>query len=161
MRKPNQTAENKPNRGLVEVIKVTDAAHLQEVFRIREAVFVVEQGVKREDELDQFENESHHFLATHKSHGACGAARWRLTQHGVKLERFAVTSTARNKGIASALVEAVLKDIAADPKAGSMPLYLHAQIEAVALYEKYGFAKTGPTFLECDITHYKMTKEPF
>lgn len=36
------------------------------------------------------------------------------------------------------------------------PMYLHAQLKAIPLYERCGFKKTGALFLECDIEHYKM-----
>jgi predicted GNAT family N-acyltransferase len=35
-------------------------------------------------------------------------------------------------------------------------LYLHAQISALPLYQKFGFEKEGPAFDECGIRHYKM-----
>jgi len=141
---------------LIRVIKINDSAQLQDAFRIRVEVFVDEQGVSREDELDDFEDVSHHFLAISNTHGPCGAARWRFTDSGVKLERFAVISPARNQGVAKALVKAVLRDIEAHPKSEHKPLYLHAQLEAVPLYEKFGFKTQGLTFEECGITHFKM-----
>ena len=45
------------------VEKVTDKQTLQQVFDIREEVFVVEQEVDRAEEYDEFEETSTHFLA--------------------------------------------------------------------------------------------------
>lgn len=143
---------------MVRVIKITDAAHLQEAFGIREKVFVGEQGVERAEEFDQFEDTAYHFLAISKAHGPCGTARWRFTEEGVKLERFAVIPQARKKGVGKALLSALVKDINSHPNTNQKPLYLHAQITAVPLYQRFGFSITGPEFQECGITHCKMIK---
>ena len=148
-------AVKKPTK-LIRVIKVNDPDQLQEAFRIREAVYVREQGIKREEEFDQFEDVSNHLLAISEMYGPCGTARWRFTEIGIKLERFAVILDARKKGVAQELLHAMLQDIKKHPDALQQPLYLHAQVAAVPLYQKFGFNKTGPTFLECGIAHCKM-----
>jgi predicted GNAT family N-acyltransferase len=38
---------------------------------------------------------------------------------------------------------------------------MHAQIQAVSLYEKFGFEKTGPEFEEAGIRHFKMVRGGF
>ncbi|WP_215224506.1 GNAT family N-acetyltransferase [Echinicola shivajiensis] len=141
----------------ISVNKVQNKHELEQVFKIREEVFVIEQQVDREEEYDEFEDESAHFLAVMKGNPV-GTARWRFTENGVKLERFAVLKAARGKGVGQALVAAVLQDIQNNPKARSKVLYLHGQLAAVPLYEKFGFKKVGDIFTECDIQHYKMEK---
>jgi predicted GNAT family N-acyltransferase len=74
------------------------------------------------------------------------------TKDGIKLERFAVLDQYRGQGIGQALVTTVLNDLPAD----ATYVYLHAQLPAVGLYEKFGFEKTGPEFEEAGIRHYKM-----
>ena len=135
----------------IKVEKVTDPKILEQVFAIRKEVFVGEQNCPPELEWE-FEEESNHFLATVDGVPA-GASRWRKTDKGYKLERFAVLKQFRGLGVGQALVAAVLADL---PKDGSL-VYLHAQIQAVSLYEKFNFEKTGPEFEEAGIRHYKMT----
>lgn len=136
----------------IEVKKVNNPADLEKAFAIRNQVFVVEgicpPGLERENE-----DVSHHFLATADGVPA-GAARWRKTDNGYKLERFAVLSQYRG-GVGSALLKAVLADLPAD--AGYV--YLHAQIPAMGLYKKFGFIPEGPKFEEAGIKHYKMVRE--
>lgn len=120
------------------------------VFAIRHEVFVVEQNCPPELERE-FEEESNHFLATVNGEPA-GASRWRKTDKGYKLERFAVHKNFRGFGVGQALVKAVLNDLPAD--AGYV--YLHAQTPAVSLYERFSFEKDGPEFEEAGIKHYKM-----
>ncbi len=137
------------------VEKITDKTELERAFEIRKVVFVMEQGVNASDEYDEFEEVSSHFLA--KLDGQpVGTARWRFTKNGVKLERFAVLSQARGKGVGQALVAEVLKDIEATNDAMGKIKYLHSQLPAVSLYTKFGFEKAGEMFEECNIQHYKM-----
>lgn len=130
-----------------------DASELEEVFAIRREVFVVEQAVPEEEEYDEYEAESHHYLA--RVNGLPAAtARWRFTEHGVKLERFAVRAPYRKAGVGSAVLQRVLSDLPRDAEF----VYLHAQVPAMNLYARQGFEPVGELFYECDIPHYKMVK---
>jgi predicted GNAT family N-acyltransferase len=137
----------------VQVKKVTEPADLEKVFAIRREVFVGEQNCPPELEWEH-EEESNHFLATVDGVPA-GASRWRKTDKGYKLERFAVLKNFRGHGVGQELVRTVLADL---PKDADY-IYLHAQIDAVTLYERFNFVKTGPEFEEAGIRHYKMVKE--
>lgn len=139
----------------LQVNKTTKEEELKSAFKIREEVFVIEQEVDPAAEYDEFEETSTHFLAKLDGNPV-GTARWRFTQNGVKLERFAVLKEARGKGIGQALVAEVLNDISTDPNAIGKLKYLHAQLTAVPLYLKFGFEKEGDIFEECKILHYKM-----
>jgi predicted GNAT family N-acyltransferase len=141
-----------PGTKEVKVSRVTDPESLEKVFAIRREVFVGEQNCPPELEWE-FEEESNHFLATVDGEPA-GACRWRKTDKGYKLERFAVLSKFRGFGVGQAMVKAVLADLPADADY----VYLHAQIQAVSLYLKFGFEKVGPEFEEAGIRHYKMVR---
>ncbi|HCX23882.1 MAG: GNAT family N-acetyltransferase [Flammeovirgaceae bacterium] len=141
------------------IVVKADTEELQKkAFAIRNEVFVVEQGVPAEAEMDEYESMCTHFVALDESNNPVGAARWRRIDKGVKLERFAVKKSYRGKGVGSKLVEAVLKDIEAEWGSG-IYIYLHSQLPAVPLYLKYGFEKEGGQFSECDILHYKMHRK--
>ena len=118
---------------------------------IRKKVFVVEQKVRPEEELDEFEKQSTHYLAYYGARQV-GTARWRFTEEGIKLERFAVIEKYRNLAIGSAILNKVLEDVKNEGK----KIYLHAQVSAVKFYERAGFVKEGGLFSECNIDHYKM-----
>ncbi|MEJ7695064.1 GNAT family N-acetyltransferase [Daejeonella sp.] len=134
----------------VEVKKVTDPADLEIVFAIRRKVFVEEQDCPPELEWE-FEDESTHFLGTFNDTPA-GAARWRQTEKGYKLERFAVLKEFRGFGVGKVLVRTVLDNLPPDVQY----IYLNAQLTAIGLYEKFGFVKEGPQFEEAGIQHFKM-----
>jgi predicted GNAT family N-acyltransferase len=136
--------------------KISNLRDLDAAFTIREIVFVQGQGVPADDEYDQHDRQAttRHYLALVDGQPA-GAARWRPTDNGVKLERFAVLDEFRNQGVGQVLVQAVLADVRAEvPDAAQV--YLHAQLRAIPLYERTGFQKVGELFEECDIQHYKM-----
>lgn len=135
-----------------EVKKVSDPADLEKVFAIRREVFVGEQNCPPELEWE-FEDESTHFLATVDGEPA-GACRWRKTSKGYKLERFAVLKKFRGAGVGQSLVRTVLEDLPADADY----VYLHAQVDAVTLYKRFGFVAEGEMFEEAGIQHYKMIK---
>ena len=139
----------------VEVEKISAKSDLDLAFAIRREVFVVEQKVDPADEYDEFEDLAVHFLAWLDGK-AVGAARWRFTSYGLKLERFAVLKSARGNGVGQALVNSVLEDIKSNKGTETKLKYLHAQLEAVSLYSKFGFKKVGGVFEECNILHYQM-----
>ena len=134
----------------IVVIKAIDQDNLDKVFSIRREVFVIEQECPPELEWE-FEEESNHFLALVNDIPA-GACRWRKTDKGYKLERFAVLKNFRGQGLGQRLVETVLNDLPGEADY----VYLHAQLAAMGLYEKFGFEKVGPQFEEAGIQHFKM-----
>ncbi len=140
---------------MIKVFKAESQADLERIFKIREEVFVIEQKVSREDEYDEFERSSVHFIA-YVDKKPSGTARWRFTPSGIKLERFAVLKNARCKGIGSELVKSVLQDVYSHPDFNDQKIYLHAQLTAIPLYSKHGFKIIGDEFEECGIKHKAM-----
>lgn len=137
----------------LQVFKVKQKADLEKAFAIRKIVFVDEQNCPPELEWEH-EAESTHFLAL-KDGQPCGACRWRKTDNGYKLERFAVLKEFRGAGIGMALVAEALSDLPKD--AGY--IYLNAQLEAMALYSRFGFVSEGDQFEEAGIQHVKMVRK--
>ncbi len=138
---------------MIDVIRVENERDYAAAAAIREKVFVIGQGVPREAEQDEHEATAAHYLATYGG-VPCGAARWRKTDHGVKLERFAVLDEYRNKSVGAHLLHLVLQDVhAAHPDAR---IYLHAQVGAMSFYLRNGFEIEGEMFSEQEINHYKM-----
>ncbi|MFD2515000.1 GNAT family N-acetyltransferase [Pontibacter locisalis] len=138
---------------MIELKRIKNEQDLKTAHSIREQVFVLEQKVPREAELDEHEPVSKHYLATYEG-VPCGAARWRVTQDGVKLERFAVLQSYRNKSIGAHILKAVLEDVQQEHT--GKKVYLNAQLPAVNFYKRHGFEPEGEMFTECDIKHYKM-----
>jgi predicted GNAT family N-acyltransferase len=136
----------------IEVNKVNSEDVLEKVFNIRRIVFVDEQNCPPELEWEN-EDVSTHFLATIDGE-PIGACRWRKTDAGYKLERFAVLQAYRGRKVGQALVAAALADLPADANY----IYLNAQLDAMGLYAKFGFVAEGDQFEEAGIQHFKMVK---
>lgn len=136
----------------VSIIRSSEEmAHARE---IRQTVFIEEQQVPIEIEYDEFEESSIHILAK-SGDLAVGTARWRQTDQGYKLERFAVSKEARRQGVGQAMVLFILDQI----ELGAF-IYLNSQVSALDFYASLGFNATGPVFYEADIPHRKMIYQP-
>jgi len=140
---------------LITVKEIKNKKDQEKAQEIRQEVFVIGQNVPAELEVDEYESDAIHYLAF-LNNNPVGAARWRITEQGVKLERFAVLNEFRGRGIGSAMVEKILSDIKRDPEAGDKEIYLHAQMDAIPLYRKFGFVKYGNMFDEAGLMHYAM-----
>lgn len=121
-------------------------------FEIRKKVFVEEQNVAEEDEFDEFEKSSIHYLLFDDS-TPVATARWRFTHKGIKLERFAVLKEHRHSGFGQQILSSILDEVTQK----NQLIYLHAQISALEFYKKNGFEIQGEQFTECNIEHYLMT----
>lgn len=122
---------------------------LEKAFSIRRKVFIEEQSVDSYEEFDEFDKMSVHYLVF-QGEDALGTARWRVTDQGIKFERFAVLKEYRGKGNASEILKLMLNDCR------SGRIYLHAQVGAVEFYSKHGFEVRGEKFIECNIDHFTM-----
>lgn len=137
------------------IVKVADSPQSMEaIFGVRREVFVIEQSVSEEEEYDEFETSSTHLFATCDNR-VVGTCRYRNTSQGTKLERFAVLKDYRTRSVGASLLLAALA--AVDQ---SRLIYLHAQVQVVEFYKKYGFAQVGEQFEEAGIQHYKMEYSP-
>lgn len=138
----------------IGVHKIENDKDLEKAFAIRIKVFVDEQGVDRSLEYE-FEEESTHYLGLVNGEPA-GTARWRETEKGYKLERFAVLKEYRKHGVGGELVKATLNEVLPTNK----KIYLNAQTQVVGFYGKYGFVPEGEEFEEAGIMHYTMAYKP-
>ena len=139
----------------IEKFTIREAPDLAELaLSIRTRVFVIEQKVDPALEYE-FEEESHHYLLF-LDDKPVAAARWRETDEGIKLERFATLKEYRNQGLGARILKEIMNDIL--PL--GVPIYLHSQLKAVPFYERRGFEKSGGIFWEANIPHYLMYYRP-
>ena len=139
---------------------VTTQPELQRCFDIRTTVFVEEQKVPIEEELDDLEDVCTHFIATPSLDGppeeAVGTARLWITPEGeAKAQRVAVLQDRRVSGAGRALMGAV--EAEAQPL-GKLKVILAAQLTAIPFYERLGYAAYGPEFDDAGIPHRMMSK---
>ena len=125
----------------------------QEAYVIREKVFIQEQGVPEDMELDEFDPTATHVLA-YKGPLCVGTGRLvHLDNHHAQIGRMAVLSTFRNRGIGKAILGRLIALAQAE---GVLTLMLHSQVSAIPFYAKHGFIAQGPIYEEAGIPHRNM-----
>lgn len=138
--------------------RISRQEELEIALAIRIVVFVTEQGVPLEDELDPYDvlnGSCEHILAYYEGQPA-GTARIRVLDGIGKLERICVTADYRKFGIGKQLVLA-LEEIALEK--GCRKVKLHGQSQAQAFYSKLGYQNSSDEFIEDGIPHLLMIKE--
>lgn len=136
------------------VERVTTDGEYDDALAVRFAVFVDEQGVPEDIEVDEHEEESTHYVA-YADGDAVGTVRYRAHDGAAKVERLAVDADRRGEGWGARLMDAVEFD-AAD--AGHERATLHAQTRVVGFYERRGYERVGDVFEEAGIPHVEMEK---
>ncbi|MEQ9483496.1 GNAT family N-acetyltransferase [Coleofasciculus sp. F4-SAH-05] len=122
---------------------------------VRRSVFHIEQGVDPALDLDGKDETADHILA-YVENQAVGTVRVRYLDHQTaKIERLAVLSDFRGRGIGNTLMEEAL-NMAANQQINTV--VIHAQDYVKSLYLKLGFVPEGERFDEAGISHVKMIK---
>jgi predicted GNAT family N-acyltransferase len=131
-------------------------AERAEAMRIRFAVFVEEQRVPRELEVDEFDVMAVHLLAVEEETGnPIGTARFLDKGEGVaKIGRVAVLPDYRGKGVGEALMRAALERAR---RTGHAVVVLDAQLSVIGFYERLGFVAEGAVFDDAGIPHRRMS----
>ncbi len=137
----------------IEVVRCELSAYDFAIRTIRETVFVTEQGVPVDLEMDDRDPICKHVLALVDGCPA-GTARLDTLRHG-KIGRLAVLSAFRRRGLGRLLMQ----EIEAIGHEHRLPyLWCHAQKTAVPFYQSIGYSVTGLDFTEAGILHCKMQK---
>jgi predicted GNAT family N-acyltransferase len=125
----------------------------KEAYLIRQKVFIQEQGVPEDMELDEHDPSAKHALA-YQDDLCVGTGRLvRLDSHYAQIGRMAVLSAFRNQGIGKALLSHLIALAKAE---GVSTLMLHSQVSAIPFYAKLGFIAQGPIYDEAGISHRNM-----
>ena len=125
----------------------------EHAYLIRKQVFIAEQGVPEELELDELDLSALHALAYQD--GQCvGTGRLVNLGNGqAQIGRMAVLPNFRGQGIGREILERLLLAATAE---GVSSLILHAQLTAMPFYEKLGFVGQGSLYKEAGIPHRNM-----
>lgn len=124
--------------------------------RIRQQVFVQEQGIPAEMVADGADDTGTHAVAVNRL--GYPLATGRLLQYApgiAKIGRMAVLPVVRGSRVGRAVLDALL---AAARERGDHEALLHAQLSAAPFYERAGFAARGERFEVAGIPHVEMAK---
>lgn len=134
---------------LIELLSWAEArAHASP---IRFAVFVEEQGVPREIELDEHDPVSIHVVAFEDQQPV---ATGRLLPDG-HIGRMAVLKGWRGRGIGALMLKSLVERA---KQRGDREVALSAQVQAVPFYRAHGFSPEGDEYLEAGIRHQRMRR---
>jgi predicted GNAT family N-acyltransferase len=140
----------------LKIIAIESPADMQRAHAIRRRVFIEEQNVPEEIEMDADDAHAFHALAILDGVAiGCG----RMVEHGaseVKIGRMAVLREFRNTGIGAAILRFLIDRARTR---GSHKAILHAQLTAEGFYLKEGFSPIGGVFDEAGIAHRLMERE--
>lgn len=134
-----------------------DPASWQDALSVRLQVFVREQDVPEEEEVDGHDLKDRscvHVLARSAGGRPIGAGRIyaRSATEG-QLGRMAVLPAYRGRGVGAQIVSELLK-IACER--GYRDVVLEAQTHAAPFYARWQFAPEGPEYMDCGIAHQRM-----
>ena len=118
---------------------------------IRETVFILEQQVPVELEWDGLDADCLHVLAADAAGNPIGTARLLPDGH---IGRMAVLKEWRGRGVGSALLRVLLKEV--KKRQQPQQAVLNAQTYAAGFYAKFGFQTMGEEFMDAGIPHVKM-----
>lgn len=125
---------------------------INDIFDLRFEVFVKEQGVPSDLELDELDKTAIQVSA--RLDGLMiGCGRICLTEDHAHIGRVAVKKEFRAQGIGKKLME---KLIAICQEKGFYHVILHSQIQAIPFYQSLGFVSQGDIFLDAGIEHREM-----
>ncbi len=132
----------------------SDPDEIRGALALRRAVFVGEQGVSVEEEIDGADDAALHLVALAPDEGrVIGTLRMLSGADTAKVGRVAVAREWRRMGIALAMLELAIARARAD---GYRRARLAAQLDAVELYRRAGFAVESEVFQEAGIDHVWM-----
>jgi predicted GNAT family N-acyltransferase len=134
------------------VKRVSSRQELKRAFAIRLRVFVKEQGVRAEIEMDRDDQQAVHLLAFVAGR-TVGTSRVVIRGRSAKIGRMAVLKKYRGKGIGKMLLK---RAVLTARRKSALKIYLHAQAPVIGFYESMGFRCTGPLFTEAGIPHRTM-----
>jgi predicted GNAT family N-acyltransferase len=127
------------------------AAARAEASRIRTAVFVEEQRVPPEIEMDEHDAACVHALAYAQGR-AVGTGRLLPDGH---IGRMAVLKHSRSLGVGGAILERLVEEAR---RSGMKEVVLSAQTHALGFYRRHGFVAAGEVFEEAGIPHQEMRR---
>ena len=134
---------------------LVDEAERDAAMALRFEVFVDEQAVPRDEEIDAHDETASHFGALQDG-VLVGVARVLDAGGGVaKIGRVAVRRSARGTGTGRILMERVVEWCRAQ---GYHEAMLDAQVQVEDFYARLGFVSEGEVFVDAGIDHIRMRK---
>jgi predicted GNAT family N-acyltransferase len=139
----------------INVIEVGgDRSRMEQAWALRRRVFIEEQQVPEEIELDTDDAHAIHALALEGGRPV-GCGRMLARGDYVKIGRMAVLAERRGVGIGRRVLQFLVEHAR---QGGFRRAVLDAQVHAEGFYLKQGFTPVGEVFEEAGIMHRRMER---
>jgi predicted GNAT family N-acyltransferase len=139
----------------IRVVEITAPAQREEAWAIRRRVFIEEQNVPEEIEMDSDDANALHALAL-DGEALVGCGRMVAHDGYVKIGRMAVLRERRGQGIGRSILAFLMERAR---QRGFDRAVLHAQLTAEGFYLKNGYLPEGEVFEEAGIAHRRMCRK--
>lgn len=137
---------------MITVKRVENRSEFEQAYKIRKEVFVKEQNVPEEIELDEFDEIADHVVA-YRDCEPVGCGRVFFQDDYARIGLVAVLREERKNGTGKLICEELIR-IAKEK--GAKKFVLDAQVRAIGFYQKLGFSVTSDVFMEAGIEHVRM-----
>ena len=131
-----------------------DRSRMEQAWALRRRVFIEEQRVPEEIELDADDARAFHALALEEERPV-GCGRMLAQGNYVKIGRMAVLAERRGTGVGRRVLEFLIEYAR---RRGFRRAVLDAQLHAEGFYLKQGFTPVGEVFEEAGIMHRRMER---
>lgn len=135
--------------------RVKSRSQLIQCFLLRTEVFIMEQKVPANEEIDQLDATADHFLVQDEQ-TTIACCRAMVHDHEAKIGRFCVKAIHRGQGIGAQLLQ--FAETSLSRRYPIHRFYLSAQVSAIPFYEKQGYRAYGDLYLDANIPHRWMEK---
>ena len=140
--------------GTIPIRWSTGSEDLRGALRVREQVFCGEQGVPLEEEHDGLDDDALHLVALcPRQLRVIGTLRLLVEGATARIGRVAMHADWRRRGVALQMLGIALDRA---QELGCTHARLAAQLDAIELYRRAGFAVESDSFLEAGIAHVWM-----
>ena len=139
----------------IKIVEITERPQMEQAWTIRRMVFIEEQHVPEEIEMDEDDSDAFHALALDGSRPV-GCGRMVVHDGYVKIGRMAVLRERRGEGIGRSILAFLMEHA---KRQGFGRAVLHAQLTAEGFYLKNGYIPEGEVFEEAGIMHRRMFRE--
>lgn len=132
-----------------------DSDIYKDALAIRYKVFVEEQNVPIDLEIDELEDSSLHLVLYQSNQPVATTRIYKLDDNSYKVQRVAVLKEYRENGLGTIL----MKEVEKKARLNKMTkLTLGSQNTAVLFYKKLGYEISSNEFMDAGIPHHSMTK---
>jgi ElaA protein len=134
---------------------IAKTCDLETCLLLRRKVFIDEQNVPEDEEIDAYDETAIHLLAF-EGDTPVGTARIVVQGSVGKIGRVCVLKEHRDTGLGSDLINAALDQMRGLPDVTIARL--GAQTHALGFYERLGFAAFGDEYMDAGIPHFDMER---